>query len=374
MFIRIHLNLRKILNFPKITFKITLLYPLILALFFMANLNAQVLPNLKQLPSLPDKEGFAGMLGGVSKGELFCMGGANFPEKRPWEGGKKKWYDQIYKLEKGEKWIELKQKMPSPSAYGVSVSYQDNIIVVGGSDEIKHSNKVTAYKWTGDSMQITAFPDLPEPLSNMAGTLVNSLIIIAGGNNTPTSLPLRKCFGFDLENPKLGWFELPPISGSERVQPICASYNGVFYLFSGEAAWMTTKNERFRYILQDGYAFTPIKLKDKWTGSWIPLCPLPKGVSAAGSPLPVLNNGTIVFWGGVDAITALHKDPATHKGINQEVFMYSIEKDNWQYAGKMTDVAARVTLPVVFWNGQWVYLSGEIKPGVRTNTVYSIKD
>ena len=46
-----------------------------------------------KLPSLPDKEGFAAMFAGLSVdhgGEiLLAAGGANFPDKKPWEGDRK---------------------------------------------------------------------------------------------------------------------------------------------------------------------------------------------------------------------------------------------------------------------------------------------
>src|SRR5690606_37231382 len=54
----------------------------------------------KELPSIPDKEGFAGMFAGVSNENLICMGGANFPNEMPWKGGKKVWYDDIFVLSK----------------------------------------------------------------------------------------------------------------------------------------------------------------------------------------------------------------------------------------------------------------------------------
>ncbi|HSF44549.1 MAG TPA: hypothetical protein VLA58_01020, partial [Chitinophagaceae bacterium] len=49
---------------------------------------AQTEPTFKEFPGLPDTEGMAGMFAGQSNGRLFCMGGANFPDKKPWEGGK----------------------------------------------------------------------------------------------------------------------------------------------------------------------------------------------------------------------------------------------------------------------------------------------
>src|ERR1019366_969557 len=54
----------------------------------------------KLLPSLPDKEGFAGSFAGVSNGAMIVAGGANFPDKKPWDGGKKLWYDTVFVLER----------------------------------------------------------------------------------------------------------------------------------------------------------------------------------------------------------------------------------------------------------------------------------
>jgi hypothetical protein len=46
------------------------------------------------LPPLPDREGYAGSFAGVSDGVLLVAGGANFQDRRPWEGGTKVWYDR----------------------------------------------------------------------------------------------------------------------------------------------------------------------------------------------------------------------------------------------------------------------------------------
>jgi hypothetical protein len=45
------------------------------------------------LPPLLNKEGVAGCFAGASHGSLLVAGGANFPGKKPWEGGAKVWHD-----------------------------------------------------------------------------------------------------------------------------------------------------------------------------------------------------------------------------------------------------------------------------------------
>jgi N-acetylneuraminic acid mutarotase len=326
------------------------------------------------LSELPDKEGFAGMFAGVSNGELFCMGGANFPDKRPWEGGTKKWYSNIYKFNDSSQWVKLNDTLPFPLAYGVSISARNKIYVIGGNIDNVHTNKVFTLQWIGSAMQREDLPSLPVPLANMAGAIINNLIILAGGSSSSSGPPLKRCFGLDLDAVHKGWFELPAWPGPERSYPTCAVVDNKFYLLSGERVGVNRKNEKFRYILQDAYCFTPKKQKGKWFGSWKPIAPLPKGAAAAGNPSPVLKDGSVLISGGVDAITALHTHQPTHPGINRGIQVYNPKDDSWQIVVNSDTIPARVTLPVVYWNNQWVLISGEVKPGVRTNKVILIKE
>jgi len=75
-----------------------------------------------QLPPLPDPEGFAGMFAGVSQGALIAAGGANFPDKKPWDGGAKRWYDTVFVLPPGGTNWTVAGKLPRPLAYGVSIT------------------------------------------------------------------------------------------------------------------------------------------------------------------------------------------------------------------------------------------------------------
>ncbi len=326
-----------------------------------------------QISSLPGK-GWAGMYAGESQRMLFCFGGVNFPDKLPWEDGEKKWYDEIYMLREGESWVKLTERLPSPLAYGVSVSYKERIILIGGNNESGYSDKALAYSWNGNGLDLEILPDLPVPVANMAGTLINNVVVIAGGNNSGNGEADKKCYLLDLDNTFEGWSQLPSLPGSGRLVPMCASHNGKFYLFGGETVRQNSLGKSYRHILNDGYSLIPYKSNGVWTGIWRSLAPMPKGLSAAGSPLPVLESGKIVFWGGVDPLTALHINPVVHPGISQDLLLYAIDTDSWDYAGKEEAIPARVTLPVVYWNNRWVYISGEIKPGIRTNTIYQINE
>ncbi len=334
---------------------------------------AQRVPALTGLPVLPDENGFAGMFAGVTGGELFCMGGANFPDKMPWQEGKKKWHDNIYMLEDGNKWVKLSQRLRQAIAYGVSVSYQDEIFLIGGCNKDQHFNRVISYKWTGKCLEYQEYPPLPITMAYMTGTLIKDKIIVAGGMEIPGGTALRRCFILDLQSLQQGWAEIDPWPGPERVLPVCASSENNFYLFSGETTATNRIGTKSPLILQDAYRLKIDAADRNHSYKWQPLLPMPKGVAAAATPLPVLNDGRFFFWGGVDALSRLHEDPATSPGIPDDILLYDPVKDVWSFLKKETDFPARVTLPVVFWNDQWIFISGEVKPGVRTNMITALK-
>src|ERR1041385_6647101 len=114
----------------------------------------------KQLPSLPHKEGFAGSFAGVSHGALLVAGGANFPDKKPWEGGKKIWYDTVFVLEKPDGKWKVAGKLPRLLGYGVSVTRGDCIVCVGGSDNSRHHADAFRLEWKGGKLLTTDLPSL----------------------------------------------------------------------------------------------------------------------------------------------------------------------------------------------------------------------
>lgn len=45
---------------------------------------------------MPENVGLAGAYSGIVEGKLLVLGGANFPDKYPWEGGLKTWWATLY--------------------------------------------------------------------------------------------------------------------------------------------------------------------------------------------------------------------------------------------------------------------------------------
>jgi len=71
---------------------------------------------------------------------------------------------------------------------------------------------------------------------------------------------------------------------------------------------------------------------------------------------------------------AFLKDPANNPGLDRKLFIYASQSGIWSFAGTTTDFPSRVTLPAVLWKGDWLYISGEVKPGIRTNSIVGFKN
>src|SRR5580765_2448874 len=95
-----------------------------------------------KLPSIPDRVGFAGSFAGVSDGALLVGGGANFPNKMPWDGGEKVWHDSLFVLpEPTGEWISG-FKLPHAIGYGVSITTPEGVLCAGGADAHQHFRDV----------------------------------------------------------------------------------------------------------------------------------------------------------------------------------------------------------------------------------------
>ena len=67
--------------------------------------NSLLLPGCT---GMSENVGLAGAYSGIVGGKLLVLGGANFPDKYPWEGGTKTWWPTLYSydLHTG-KWIVM---------------------------------------------------------------------------------------------------------------------------------------------------------------------------------------------------------------------------------------------------------------------------
>jgi N-acetylneuraminate epimerase len=315
----------------------------------------------KQLAPIPDREGFAWPFAGVSGGALIVAGGANFPDKRPWEGGTKVWYDKVFVLEEPDGRWRNAGKLKAPIGYGVSLPTVDGILCLGGSDAAKHFEDVFTLRWNGRAAERKPHSKLPQPVANSCGAVLNGVAYLAGGIATPTTTnALDAFYSCDLRAKRATWSSLPTWPGRERMLAVAGGHDGAFYLFGGCALKAGADGKPEREWLRDAYRFKPGE-------GWKRLADLPRVVVAAPSPAPVVN-GRLLVIGGDDG-AQINTPPTEHKGFPRSVLAYDPASDLWE---TLEDVPfSLVTTPTVQWRNHIVIPGGETRPGVRSTEVWS---
>lgn len=312
-------------------------------------------PTWERLPDLPDKEGFAGSFAGVSGGALIVAGGTNFPDKKPWDGGTKLWYDTIYALEKPNGEWRVTGKLPKPNGYGVSITTPDGLLIIGGGNATEHFRDVFSLRGKGK------LPELPKPCAFMSGCLLDGVIYIAGGIETPTSTTALNTFwSLDLKQSKATWQELPPCPGKPRILSCMAAADGAVHLFSGAALHADADGKPAREWLNDAWSFKP-------ASGWQKRPDLPRVSVAAPSPAPVIDS-QILILGGDDGKLVDFEPKTKHPGFPRSILAFDLKAQTWSEKGEVP--FSLVTTNAVLWNGQIIIPGGEARPGVRSPQVW----
>lgn len=354
-----------------------LIISFVLIALFTACTMAQISNSIQRLVGFPTEEqgfdkGVSACYCGVINGYLYIAGGCNFPYKPVAEGGKKRFYKAIYaaKLNAEGKRLEWKTvgQMPQPAAYGVSVTYENSLIFVGGNNETGGLTTAIRLRPTATGMQQEALPSLPHALDNMAGAVVGHILYVVGGNCE--GVATQKVWSLDLKNTeKEGWKEEPSIPGIARVQPIAAALAGDLLGVWGGFAPKT--DSKAAQLAMNGASY------NAGCGTWTAL------------PVPTDALGEEVFTGGATAIATPQKGVVVVGGVNKDVFLAAINKLPEGYLlhepewyrfnsrvlcyrdGAWTQLlqhpsVARAGCALAYWDG-WVYVvGGELKPGIRT--------
>jgi SSS family solute:Na+ symporter len=318
-----------------------------------------------KLAPLPDREGFAYPYAGISHGALLVAGGANFPEKKPWDGGAKLWYDTVFVLEKPDGAWKTAGRLSRPLGYGVSLTTPDGVVCLGGSDAQRHYADAFVLRWVGGRLETSPLPPLPKPVANFCGAQLGSTIYVAGGLERPdATTALHTFWTLDLAAAQPQWRELEPWPGPGRMLATAAVQDKAFYLVGGTALAPDAQGKPVRTYLKDAYRHRP-------GGGWSRVADLPHPVVAPPTPAPSLGQSSFLILGGDDGSLVNFTPLASHPGFSGRVLTYHTITDTWRDSGKMP--RAHVTTPLVRWGDSFIMPTGEVRPGVRSPDVWALR-
>ncbi len=243
-----------------------------------------------RLPAIPDDEGFAAPFTGVCGGALVVAGGANFPDGKPWEGGTKVWYDQVFMLPSPRGTWHKAGRLPRSLAYGVSITTPEGIACLGGADAERHWANCFWLKLQAGRVQIAPLPSLPQPCAYACGALLDGRLYVAGGSARPDATEALGTFwSLDLNDLSAGWQSLSSWPGDGRMLATAGAYDGAFFLFAGTALEAGPEGLPERRMLRDAYRYHPER-------GWTRLADLPRAAVAAPSPAPLVAPGACWSW------------------------------------------------------------------------------
>ena len=369
-------------------------------------LQFSTLPDLVPNSGYTSQAGLAGPYTGVDDDVLIVAGGANFPDKLPWEGGVKIYHNEIFVLQNtGEEeysWKVMNEKIPFSSAYGGAVSTPEGLLCFGGNtvDKTILESWFIKYIPEKESVEITSGPKLPLPLTNFAFAKVDNRIFVAGGISDFGGESGKHFFSLDISGENSDnwhWQSLPSWEGKSRAFAVGAGQSdgetNSFYLFSGRDI-QPGKNPE---VLYDAHMYNP--LLKKWSI-------ISDGANQdfsfmAGTAFP-LGAATIVFTSGADGklmkkqqdienqIAQLEKAENdtgdeleklknqllnhlnNHPGFGRKLMALNTITNEIYQMGELPETG-QVTTTAVKWGKNIIIPSGEIRPGVRTSRILKIR-
>ena len=347
-----------------------------------------------ELPSNSGQQkslGLASPVTGVHNDILFIAGGANFQSGMPWQGGKKKFHDNVFAYTSKQSKIVLLNKsfrLPTTIAYSASCSTPKGVLYAGGENEKGISNEVWLMQWDIKTQELLfkALTHLPIPLSNAAATLVGHTVYIAGGENTLGAS--SQFLALDLNNTNIGWKQLADIPQPVSHTVLMSSFekgSNTIYLCGGRNKYSNGVSDLYNNMF----------VYDVTRNTWQEKAQLPYALSAGTGMLYDANR--IFLFGGdrgavfhktekliaainvekdeekkLELIREKNKLQSEHQGFSNEILLYNINTNIWK-AIDTIPFATPVTTSIVKWKSCFFIPSGEIKPGVRSPKILSVK-
>lgn len=349
---------------------------------------------IAELPPFRDQSksiGIAGPVVGIINNKLIVAGGANFPDKMPWQGGKKIYYNSISIFNKEKEQVfqeKIQNSLTSNIAYAANCITPLGVVYAGGENELGLSDKVYLLQWdeASNNLRQTKLPDLPVETTNGSLVCIENTIYFLGGETLTNTT--NQFYSLNLNKINQGWMTLPVLPKPLSNMVVVAQHlNGQkqIYLLGGRAKQKNGISD----FSSDVYSFDiHLKIWDKKKS--LPY-PLSAGTGA------VFSEKYILLFGGdrgerfnkveqtisninlekeqfkkENLISIKNKLLESHPGFSNEILLYNTQKNIWLSNG-FIPFNTSVTTNLVQWGDEIIIPSGEIKAGVRTPRIISAK-
>lgn len=340
-------------------------------------------------PSEGSHTGVAGAFIGNIGDVIFIAGGSDFPDRRPWEGGIKRYYDDIYLLtqnDAGYSCTKVETKLPEPIGNGCTATLGETIYCFGGNNNLHSSEAVYSISLVDGMVRVDYSAALPTGFIPAAAAAIGEDIYVHG-----TDTHVNRLYRF---TPSTGeWQVLPgcPDRLLSEGSNLVLCLNGeeeALYLIGGRGT-----DAEGLYISSKTWEYLPSRRT--WSRK--------SDVSSDGSPMLMMyaaavryGTGMIVLMGGDDGVEFLRRDKldrlirtcsdpgikadlqqqltsafVSHPGFSRKILCYSPASDSWVLLAETEKPLPAVT-SAVRCGDKFIIPCGEASPGVRENGIYEV--
>ena len=343
-----------------------------------------------KLPAEADKpaagvehKGVAGAVTGWYNNVLMVAGGANFPDVLPWEGGKKKYHNQIFLFEKkNQQFVSLvtHDKLSISVAYAANCITKYGIAAVGGENETGLLANAFLFKPSKErkAVLIEQLPSLPVPTTSAAAVAIDDFIFILGGETAKGTT--ADCWKLDLTHLDAGWKKIQALP-----IPLSFAYAGVYGIENNST--IVVLGGRNKTASGTSTFSKAVFSYHPTTDTWIEKISLPYTMSA-GTSVSLADEGILLFGGDrgetfskvEQLLVAIAKAEGkekealgqqknqlqiNHPGFSKDVLLYHPVSEKIKTIGTI-HYPTPVTTTAILLNDYIVIPSGEIRAGVRT--------
>lgn len=357
---------------------------------FPTNASQCKVAKIAEIPTSIVQSGIAGAFSGNISNIIILAGGSDFPDRKPWEGGEKKYYQDIYILTENNGKYSCKlssTKLPVPLGNGCSASDGKAIFCFGGNNNNGSNKTVYAITSTGVNVKVDSICTLPVNFLPASATYHKGNIYIHG-----TRMGKNSFYKFSASTYK--WSELTACPASNPIAEgaaMACQHNGkedAIYLIGGRGS---TGNS----IILSSSVWEYLPQHNTWNKK--------TDITIDGQTSPLMYSGAaqygsahIIVLGGDDGKEFLHRANlereikechkaetsdslkkelvnafASHSGFSNKIFAYHTITNTWteldssQY--KLPVAAGTVRL-----KDKIIILSGENRPGIRCKDIYEV--